>query len=218
MLSAVVPTFNAASTLPACLERLAGADEIVVVDGGSTDSTREIARSHGAHVIQAPRGRGSQLRDGAAATGGDWLLIVHADTLLDADWREVVDEHMRTAPQCAGYFSFRLRANATAARVLERLVALRCRLLALPYGDQGLLIPRRLYDEIGGFPSIPLMEDVEIVRSIGRARIRLLLADAWTSAEKWERDGWTRRSLRNFACLALYAMGMPPERIAKLYR
>ncbi len=218
MLSAIVPTFNAATSLRACLDRLAGADEIIVVDGGSTDATLDIARSCRAHVVQAPRGRGLQLRQGVAAASGGWLLIVHADTLLDPNWRKSADEHIRTAPRCAGYFRFGLRSNATAARVLERLVALRCRVLALPYGDQGLLIPRSLYDEVGGFPSVPLMEDVAIVRSIGKARLRLIAADAWTSADKWQRDGWIRRSLRNLACLTLYVLGVRTEWIVKLYR
>lgn len=218
MLSAIVPTLNAEASLATCLERLSDANEAIVVDGGSTDRTRAVALACGARLISAPRGRGTQLRAGAAAAAGNWLLIVHADTFLDADWRSAAERHMQAFPSNAGYFRFRLRTDATAARRLERLVELRCRLFALPYGDQALLLPRALYDEIGGFAAIPLLEDVDLTRRIGRARLRPIDADAWTSADKWQRDGWISRSARNLVCLLLYRLGVSPERIASLYR
>lgn len=96
-------------------------------------------------------------------------------------------------------------------------VGVRCGLLALPYGDQGLLIPRRLYDDVGGFTDQPLMEDIDLVRRLGRRRIAMLRADAVTSARRYRDDGYLRRILRNQACLALYAAGASPERIAHLY-
>jgi hypothetical protein len=96
-------------------------------------------------------------------------------------------------------------------------VALRVRLLGLPYGDQGLLVSRRLYDEAGGYRALPLMEDVDLVRRIGGGRIEPLAVDATTSAERWRRGGWLRRSGRNLLCLALYRLGMSPERVARLY-
>lgn len=224
MLSIIVPTFNAGLTLEAVLGALdegrgGGVPcEIVVSDGGSSDATREVARRAGARVIDAPRGRGRQLAAGAAAAAGDWLLFLHADTRLAPGWTGPVAAFRRGgAPGTAAYFRFALDDPAPAARRIERLVALRCRLLALPYGDQGLLMARRTYDSIGGFRPLPLMEDVDIVRRLGRRRLVRLDHPAVTSAERYRRDGWLARPARNLGCLALYFAGVPPARIARLY-
>ena len=218
MLTIVIPVLNAAASLSQCLAALDSADEIIVVDGGSTDDSVEIANWSGTRVIAAPRGRGTQLHMGGQAARGDWLLFLHADTQLAAGWREAVATHVATAPGCAGYFDLRLDDAAWQARLIERGVALRVRSLGLPYGDQGLLISRRLYDEIGGFRPLALMEDVDLVRRIGRHRLHRLAATALTSADRWRRDGWIRRSARNLACLALYAGGVAPARLARYYR
>ena len=218
MLTVVIPMLNAGASLGACLAMLDAADEIVVVDGGSIDDGVAIAECAGARVIAAPRGRGSQMRAGAEAAHGDWLLFLHADTQLGADWREAVAAHVAAAPECAGHFDLRLDDDAWQARVVERGVAWRSRMLGLPYGDQGLLISRRLYDEVGWFRPLALMEDVDLVRRIGQHRLRRLDATALTSANRWRRDGWLRRTTRNLICLALYAVGVAPSRIALFYR
>jgi len=192
-------------------------DQIVVADGGSTDGTRHLAASLGARAIAAPRGRGTQIAAGVAAADGPWLLLLHADTQLGAGWREATVRHMRAGPERAAFFRFALDSDDPRARRLERLVAWRCRVFILPYGDQGLLIHRVLLDRIGGVRPLPLMEDVDLVRRIGRRRLVALNVPAMTSAEKWERDGWHRRSLRNLACLTLYSAGVPPRLIARLY-
>ncbi len=217
MLSVVIPTLNAGAHLRRCLEAIKGGGELVVVDGGSGDDTCDIARQFGATLVTARRGRGSQLGVGAEQARGDWLLFLHADTQLGPGWREAVRRHMADHPQRAACFAFRLDDPSWQARVLERGVALRFLILALPYGDQGLLISRRLYREIGGFRSLPLMEDVDLVRRIGRGRLRTLHVPAITSAERWRQDGWWRRSARNLSCLALYGLGVSLARIARLY-
>ncbi|HET9639912.1 MAG TPA: TIGR04283 family arsenosugar biosynthesis glycosyltransferase [Allosphingosinicella sp.] len=217
MLSVVVPTLNAAATLGACLAALREADELIVVDGGSTDATAALAERFGARLVHSARGRGVQLAAGAAAAKGDWLLFLHADTLLAPGWRGAVERHRARSPDKAACFTFRLDAGEWRARLIEAGVALRVRLLGLPYGDQGLLVPRRLYEAAGGYRPLPLMEDVDLVRRIGAGRIGRLGVEAVTSAERWRSGGWFRRSGRNLLCLALYRCGMSADRLARLY-
>lgn len=217
-LSVVIPTLNAAAALPATLAAVGTAADIVVVDGGSRDDTAAVAGRAGARVITAPRGRGSQLSAGVRSATQPWLLLLHADTRLSPDWQPAVVDHMQAGPAHAGYFRFRLDCADPPARRLERLVDARCRMFALPYGDQGLLIHRELLARIGGVRPLPLMEDVDVVRRLGRRRLVALDADAVTSAERWQRDGWLRRSARNLLCLSLWFAGMPAARIAQLYR
>lgn len=225
MLSIVIPTLHAASTLPATLGSLAEAawsgldPEIVVADGGSADATVAMARAGGARVIAAPRGRGSQLAAGAAAARGDWLLFLHADTRLAPGWA-MLARQFSTHPinnSRAAWFRLALDDDSAAARRIERLTAWRCRKFALPYGDQGLLMRRTTYDSVGGFRGLPLMEDVDLVRRLGRARLIGLPHDAITSAARYRRDGWWLRPARNLFCLSLYFAGVSPEKIAKLY-
>ena len=216
-LSVVIPTLNAEPHLADCLERMKEADEIIVVDGGSSDSTVPAAERAGARIVMAPKGRGTQLAAGAEAARGDWLLFLHADTLPARGWRAAVQLHVDAHPGKAACFRFRLAEKAWQARAIERAVAARVAWLGMPYGDQGLLVSRRLYDEAGGYRPLPLMEDVDFARRIGRRRLALLGEDAFTSGERWRRDGWLRRSARNLLCVTLYRLGMPPERLARFY-
>lgn len=225
MLSIIIPTLDAGRTLAdtlAALEegrRTGLVAEIVVSDGGSHDGTVTIAREAGAAVVVAPRGRGAQLAAGAGAASQDWLLFLHADTRLSPGWPEAVRQFcMAPGAASAGYFRLALDDRGNAARRVEALVRLRCRALALPYGDQGLLISRALYAEVGGYRPLPLMEDVDLVRRLGRRRLRALPHAAVTSADRYRRDGWWRRPLRNLLCLTLYALGVPPARIVRLYQ
>lgn len=217
-LTAIIPTLNAAATLPATLKALDGAAAVIVADGGSTDDTPALATRLGCRVMTAPRGRGSQLAAGAAAATTDWLLLLHADTRPQPGWGRAAERHMQRAPDRAGYFRFALDSGDRRARRLERLVSWRCRVLALPYGDQGLLIRRDLLEAAGGIRPLPLMEDVDLVRRLGRRRLVALDAAALTSAAKWQRDGWLRRSARNLLCLGLWFAGLPAHRLVRLYR
>ena len=213
-ISVVIPTLNAAGDLPATLAAVAGATEIIVVDGGSSDGTLSAATSAGARVLTAPRGRGSQLAAGIAAARHPWLLLLHADTVLSPDWQ--VATHIDASR--AGYFRFALDSADQSARRLERAVAWRCRVFGLPYGDQGLLIHRDLLRSVGGMRPVPLMEDVDLIRRLGRNRLSLLPAHAVTSARKWDQQGYMRRSARNLFCLSLWFIGVPPRLIQHLYQ
>jgi rSAM/selenodomain-associated transferase 2 len=217
-IAAVIPTLNAAGTLPATLACLVGLP-VVVADGGSTDGTEDVARAAGAQLVRAPRGRGPQLAAGTAAATTPWLLLLHADTRPDPAWRTAAAAFVADPANGvrAAYFRFALDDESPAARRLERAVAWRCRRLALPYGDQGLLVSRALLDAVGGIRPLPLMEDVDLVRRIGRTRLSALDVPFVTSAEKWRRQGYLRRSARNLACLSLWFAGVPPRLIARLY-
>ncbi len=219
-LSVVIPALNAAATLPGVFAALLyGPAEIILVDGGSSDDTAALAEARGAFVVRAPRGRGLQLAAGLAAARGPWLLLLHADTRLATGWEAAVCRVMAdaTAIRRAWYFRFALDDRSPAARRLERAVAWRCRLFALPYGDQGLLIHRDLLERIGGIRPLPLMEDVDLVRRLGRARLGALPVAAVTSAARWRREGYLRRSSRNLLCLGLWFLGVPPRIIARMY-
>jgi hypothetical protein len=119
--------------------------------------------------------------------------------------------------ECAAAFRFALDDHAPAARRLEHLVALRCALLRLPYGDQGLVIPKRYYERVGGFSPLPLMEDVDLVRRIGRGRLVMLCSAAVTHAGRYAADGYFARPLRNLSLLTLYFLGVSPRFLARLY-
>ncbi len=223
-LSVIIPALNAAADLPLALESLlpgleAGLiREVIVADGGSTDATRAIAGSAGANLIESAPGRGKQLRAGAGAARGEWFLFLHADTALSRDWPERAAAHMGTRPGQAASFKLKYRSDAREARWLEGRANRRARWMGLPYGDQGLLISRALYEEIGGFADVPLMEDVMIVRALGKKRLVILDAEARTSAAKYERDGWRKRAWSNAWLLTRFLLGAKPEALAKAYR
>ena len=221
-LSVIVPALNAAKTIGETLRiaALAHPYEILVVDGGSSDRTRDIAVAAGAQVIvDVPRGRGTQLAAGAEEAEGEWLLFLHADTRLSGRWISAISGfvHGDGNEERAAVFRFALDDRAPQARRIERAVAWRARVLGLPFGDQGLLISRDFYERLGGFRPVPLMEDVDLVRRIGWRRLRVLDATAITSATRYRHDGWWLRPLRNLFCLALYFLGVPPRLIRKVY-
>lgn len=240
MISVVIPTLNAEASLPRTFDCLISAAvrglvrEVIVSDGGSSDGTVALADAVGAHIVSGARGRGPQLAAGAEVARSDWLLFLHADTALAQGWEAEVEGFLERAslerPRAclrrseasasrrqAAAFRFALDDASLAARLLERLVALRCFLFGLPYGDQGLLISKRLYRQIGGYRPLPLMEDVDIVRRIGRRRLTMLRTRAATSAERFRERGYIRRSARNLGILFLYALRVPSRVLAKLY-
>lgn len=227
-LCAVIPTWNAAESLPAAVAALrsAGAGvavDILVCDGGSMDGTAAVAAALGLRVVRSAKGRGVQLRAGAAATlaagDPDLLLFLHADCVLRPGWVGAVLDFANRADRDrkAGYFRFALDDDAPAARRLEKMVAWRCRIFGLPYGDQGLLMTPGCYRAIGGYRPLPLMEDVDIVRRIGRRNMVALDGSVCTSAIRYRKSGYLRRSVSNLLCLALYFMRLPPHLIARLY-
>ncbi|RKQ68592.1 TIGR04283 family arsenosugar biosynthesis glycosyltransferase [Oceanibaculum indicum] len=227
ILSIVIPTLNAAKTLPSCLaalrlaERAGPPHEIIIVDGGSGDATAALARQAGAQQVDAERGRGTQLRAGGQAANGDWLLFLHADTILSGDWPGAIAGFIADPVnrQRAAYCRLGFDDDRPAHRLIAATATLRSRLFGLPYGDQGLLIHRDYYRKNGAYPALPLMEDVALVRRIGRRSLILLSGvTAITSAERYRRNGAIWRVVRNWICLGAYFLGVSPERIAGFYR
>ena len=224
-LSIVIPTLNVVPVLGptlAALAQMEGAGlvkELIIADGGSTDGTCEAVIEAGAVLIASEPGRGRQLQAGGATARSDWILFLHADTELDPGWSDAIRGFIDTpeSGDQAGYFRFALDDACAGARRVERLVTWRNRLLGLPYGDQGLVMSRALYEKIGGYRAFPLMEDVDLVRRLGRRRLRLLDVAATTSAERYRRDGYWHRSARNLLCLALYYLGFSPHLIKRVY-
>ena len=226
--SVVIPALNAGARLPACLNALAAGGlaglvrEAIVVDGGSRDDTAAVADAFGARVLSAPPGRGGQLRAGANAARGRWLLFVHADTVLEPSWMDEASAFMERGEDGAAVFALAFDACGLAPRIVAAGAMARTRLLKSPYGDQGLLISRRLYDAVGGFADMPLFEDVDIVARIvrhgGRKALRVLKARAVTAAERYERDGYAARVIANLWLRARYHAGVSPEKLARRYR
>ena len=228
MISVVMPTLNAQARLAQSLEALVPAvkdglvREVVIVDGGSRDATLDIAEGFGAKTVTAPPGRGAQLAAGARAAKGKWLFFLHADTVMEEGWADEAAAHMRDAPGSAAVFTLAFNEKKSAAKFVSTGAMLRTRLFKLPYGDQGLLISRALYDEVRGYRDLPLFEDVDLVKRIvkagGRGALKILSSTATTSAERYERLGYARCVFRNLWLLARYHMGAPPDELAKAYR
>lgn len=215
--SVVIPTLNEEACLATTLASvLSEADEVMVVDGGSTDATAQIATRSGARVIRAPRGRGSQLDAGARRALGGWLVFLHADTWLEAGWAAAL--RGLGGDVVGGAFRFTVDSPRRAYRLIEAGVALRCRLFRLPYGDQGIFVRRATYERLGGFAPYPFMEDVEFMRRLHReGSLAFPPGRAFTSPRRWERQGMVSTSLRNGCVLALYTAGWSPRRLARLY-
>jgi rSAM/selenodomain-associated transferase 2 len=216
----IIPTLNAVETIgPTLATAYVGVGqglvhEVIFADGGSDDAIAEVAKDTGATLINSSKGRGTQLAKGAAAATTPWLLFLHADTMLDENWPDAVRDHLNSGAE-VGYFKLAFDDTGFATRLVAGWANVRSRLFGLPYGDQGLLISRRSYQQAGGFDDIPLMEDVALIRRLPRAHS--LGATATTSFDRYRRDGWIKRGLRNLVTLGLYFAGTSPQQLAKRY-
>ena len=217
-LSVIIPTWNEESTLGPTLERLRpeSVSEVIVVDGGSHDATRTIARSHGAKWLEVARGRGCQMNRGAAAATGDLLLFLHADTLVPNDFHKHIAEVLARPGVSAGAFRLGIDAPGRSLRMIERVVYYRSRFLQMPYGDQAIFLTADMFHRVGGFRDWPILEDYALVRRLKRmGRVKIASSSVLTSARRWMDYGIWRTTLCNQACLVAHFFGASPTRIAR---
>lgn len=225
LVSVVIPVLDDAAMLAAALPRviaqLSGVSAEVIVSSGAPldDATEAVRRVHASvRWVTSEPGRAVQMNAGAAAARGLWLLFLHADTVLADGWPMAL-EALAVRPAAAGCFRFALDSAVWQARIIERGVAFRVRCLGLPYGDQALFVRRSVFEALGGYAPLPLMEDVELVRRLraGGHRLDVLPLEATTSARRWQQDGWMRRSLTNMLLVTLYHLHVSPARLRAWY-
>jgi rSAM/selenodomain-associated transferase 2 len=217
--SVIIPTLNEAGCLAGTLRALRRQRpaEIIVADGGSTDATRPLA-AEADHLVEAPRGRARQMNAGAARARGDVLVFLHADCTLADGALDEAERLLRRRGVAAGCFTMRADAAGPLYRWIDLVALARVRLFGLAYGDQGLFLCRELFERLGGFPPLRLMEDVFFSRRLRRyGRIAVARSRILVSARRWRRTGIVRQTLRNWALLTLAAGGVPPDRLAAFY-
>jgi hypothetical protein len=221
LVSVIVPTLDEAHAIGRLLDSLAqqaGPFEIVVVDGGSSDGTVEIARAReNVRVATGTRGRAAQMNRGAELAGGEVLWFLHADCVAPPGALTAVREALDDSRVAVGAFRFRLDGDRWGYRVLELGVRLRVDLFRLPFGDQGLFVRAEDFARVGGYEAIPLFEDVRLVRALRRVgRLAIVPMPLSTSPRRWERKGLLRTTLQHWQLMLLEKMGRTPEELARL--
>ena len=221
--SVIIPVLDDTSALTTALDtvRRSAAVEVLVVNGGQHDGAfAALERCHPDVLwVRSPPGRGRQMNVGASRARGAWLVFLHADTQLPAGWLDELESAWRDPVIVGGSFRLRLDSGSRWARAIEHGVAARVRWFNLPYGDQAIFVRHDVFESLGGYRELDLMEDVEFVRRLRKAgRLYHSALSVVTSARRWERDGWIRRSAENFALLVLYSLGVSPRYLAWQYQ
>jgi rSAM/selenodomain-associated transferase 2 len=217
--SIIIPTLNEATCIAATIRvlRRETPQEIIVADGGSTDSTQEYARGADL-VVASPPGRAAQMNAGAARASGKHLLFLHADCTLQVGAVAAIAPALRGRGVIAGCFSMRVDADGTLFRAIDASATARVRLTGIAYGDQGLFLRRDSFERLGGFPPLRLMEDVFLSRRLClHGRVVVLPHQIHVSPRRWQKHGIVRQSLRNWALTTLALAGVSPDRLATFY-
>ena len=217
-LSVIVPTLNEADNLVATLEAVPEGAELIVSDGGSTDETVSIGERHGARVVTGERGRARQMNRGAEAASGNVLLFVHADCVLGPDTRDPIAHALEDPEIVGGALSLRIRDASRGLKLIAATSNFRARYLGTPYGDQGLFVRKSVFDKVGGYPELPFMEDVAIVRELKKTgRLVRLDASITTGRRHWQNLGSFATTLLNWTMVSLYTFGVSAETLAPYY-
>ncbi|MFP4133515.1 MAG: TIGR04283 family arsenosugar biosynthesis glycosyltransferase [Halothece sp.] len=220
-LSVIIPVLNEADTIAQTLLSIQTPGvEIILVDGGSTDNTVEIAQDWGVKVIFSPEpGRAMQMNTGANYATADTLLFLHADTQLPPNYPQQVWETLDQPQTVAGAFQLQINSNNSLLRIIEKGVNARSRFFQLPYGDQGIFLRKETFQNSGGFPILPIMEDFQLIKSLQKqGKIRLASASVLTSPRRWENLGIIRTTLINQMIIIGYFLGISPIKLKQWYR
>ncbi|MBW4676243.1 MAG: TIGR04283 family arsenosugar biosynthesis glycosyltransferase [Desmonostoc geniculatum HA4340-LM1] len=220
-ISIIIPTFNEEKNIKEAIAttQISTNIEVIVVDGGSSDDTAAIAQSLGVKVISSSPGRAIQMNTGAVAASGDILLFLHADTHLPAGFDEIICTALQQPGTVAGAFNLRIDSSLLSLRWVELGVKWRSHFCQMPYGDQAIFLTKAVFQQIGGFPELPIMEDFELVRRLKAiGRITIISAPVVTSARRWLQKGVLKTTLLNQIVIIAYLLGVSPERIRGWYR
>jgi len=219
-LSVIIPTLNEADTIAQTLERPLKTDgvEVIVVDGGSVDDTVVIAKSLGATILKTERGRACQMNHGSAAASADTLLFLHADTLLPEDFLDQIQAVLGNPNTTCGAFTFKTDESSKTMRFITWCTNIRARCFSMPYGDQAYFIKRDIFQRVGGYADVPIMEDYILIRTLKRlGRIGFATSSIITSARRWKNLGPWRTMLHNQWVVIRWTLGASPEVIARKY-
>ena len=220
-LSIIIPTLNEADTISETLAgiRRSRRTEIIVVDGGSADGTAEIAEALGAIVLRTPPRKGAQMNAGAAKACGPVLLFLHADTGLPENFEECVLAAAAQDGFCAGAFSLGIASPKKGLRLIEKVANWRSRFLQMPYGDQALFVSRNRFQDVGGYPDYPIMEDFVLIRRLrNKGKVSILPQSVHTSPRRWLNLGIFKTWLLNQLIIVAFYLGISPNRLAQWYR
>ena len=230
-ISVIIPTLNEKRTIMATLEHTAalGFDELIVVDGGSLDQTPVLVESYRrrtqspaqspVRLVTAPCGRARQMNEGAKASGGEILLFLHADTQLPDDAKTMIDTTLADQRMVGGRFDVRFDRPSMWGTIISRMMKWRSRLTGIATGDQALFVRRPIFEQMGGFADMPLMEDIEFSRRLKRkGATAALTATVTTSFRRWEQHGPLRTILLMWTIRFLYWVGISPSHLVEWYK
>src|SRR5271170_6218539 len=220
VISVIIPTLNEEVNLPVTLRQLADHPdvELIVVDGGSTDRTVEIAQQYTPYVFRTPPGRAQQMNTGARHATGDILLFLHADTFLLPGALDEIQRRIIGDGAVGGAFDLHIDSRRRLCKVVARVASRRSRWLGLPHGNQGIFVWRQVFEALGGFPEIPIMEDLSFARRLRRAgRLTFIRSGLVTSGRRWNANGVVRTTLVKWWVTLLFLLRVPPRQIRHIY-